>query len=301
MNVFTRRMMNSRIVSGRTACIRTACIQASVLLTSLMAVSLPLQAQTQVQPLQQKTHQSCIKAESNNVERSTQVAPFDVLLDFVLPVSSNTERNVDLYAMTVPEPIANWYVVDVSQGSTILPQTFKMALRSLKHKSYLHDKPILLLGNGINYHDLEIEVAQLNERLRFPVKIFLGGVPAWQETHRDRTQEHEHAQSTYSIPTILPAQFVVESELGSWGYIYTEKQLAALFSQADYTFNMDRYLLMDSRLVKILQARKDGVPENLKASLFVLDGGLSALEKYAVHQSRILSRIQKQESEQPCQ
>ena len=294
MNVFTRRMMNSRIVSGR-----TACIQASVLLTSLMAVSLPLQAETQVQPLQQKTHQSCIKAESNNVERSTEAAPFDVLLDFVLPVSSNTERNVDLYAMTVPEPIANWYVVDVSQGSTILPQTFKMALRSLKHKSYLHDKPILLLGNGINYHDLEIEVAQLNERLRFPVKIFLGGVPAWQETHRDRTQEY--AQSTYSIPTILPAQFVAESELGSWGYIYTEKQLAALFSQADYTFNMDRYLLMDSRLVKILQARTEGVPERLKASLFVLDGGLPALEKYAVHQSRILSRIQKQESDQPCQ
>ncbi|MGF1686849.1 hypothetical protein L4C36_09135 [Photobacterium japonica] len=223
--------------------------------------------------------------------------PLNVLFDFVLPVSSHTERNPDLYAMAIPDNKISWHVVDITQGAYNIPGTLRLSLRAIKHKTYLHDKPILLLGNGINYHDVEIETAKLNAQLRYPVKILLGGVNAWQAKQHQAQRE----EIPFTIPRITPDQFVAESELGSWGYIYTEQQLTSLFSQAAYTFNMDRYLLMDHALVKTMQTKRETVPDTLRAALFVLEGGLPALEQYAINQSQILSRVQQRKRETRCQ
>lgn len=195
-------------------------------------------------------------------------------------------RDKRLYLFSDQEMSKNWIVVDVTSSDNIIPDTLKIPLHALKYKKYLANKQIILLGDGINYAQLEETSVRLKQYFVEDIKIYFGGVSNWNK------------EANTKPLAISASEFAAESNLGNWFYIKDESELVALLKEvkADNSSHdsLDRYLLLSDVITGRL------LPNALSYQFFELEGGKQALDQLSVNQGRILSAIQERELRSRC-
>lgn len=195
-------------------------------------------------------------------------------------------RDRGLYLFSEQKIGKDWIVVDVTSSDNIIPNTLKISLHALKHKKYLANKQVILLGDGVNYAQLEQTSVRLKQYFVKDIKIYFGGVLNWNKEINTK-------------PLFISAtEFAVESNLGNWFYIRSDREFAALLEKVNADnfspYSLDRYLLLNNVVNSGLLADKLGY------QVFELKGGDQALEQLSVNQGRILSAIQERELRSRC-
>lgn len=207
--------------------------------------------------------------------------------DFSRLVSTQKTRDRGLYIFDQGDITADWIVIDTTSSETIIPNTLKLPVHTLKHKKFLQGQKVLLLGNGINYALLESNVRWLQENMTTEIKIWLGGKDYWSYL----TGNSAVAEAL----VISAAEFVSEADTGKWIYLDTEEALLKTVNQLSTTRTLDRYLVINAEL-----KLRESVPLSALSSIFWLDGGVSSLEKYAYQQGVILTAKKNRESHEKC-
>lgn len=212
-------------------------------------------------------------------------------LDFDFHVSTTpemyAERKLSIYSFERKKLNKEWIVIDVTSSDQAVTNSLKLPLHSLKYKKYLTGKRLLLLGDGVNYQDLEQQAVWLTQYLAKEVKIFFGGKPAWLGEEQSKAL------------AISPAEFVVESELGIWAVINSAQewqQTQAQIERGEISLNaLDRVLLMQPELAE------QQVSSNLASKVFVLKGGAKALKQFSQDQAKILAAVHERAMKARCQ
>ncbi|MCE9686255.1 hypothetical protein LZP73_08485 [Shewanella sp. AS16] len=207
--------------------------------------------------------------------------------DFSMFTSTPKARDRSLYIFDRHKITADWIVIDTTLSDIIIPNTLKFQAHTLKHKKFLKEQKVLLLGTGKNYAVLEQNAQWLKENMAADVKIWLGGKDYW---------SYLTGNTAVMAPlTISAAEFVSEADRGKWIYIDTEEALSSAVHVLTTVKTLDRYLVINPEL-----KLKDTTPVNAILSIFLLQDGINSLEKYAYQQGVILTAKKNRESHERC-
>ena len=213
----------------------------------------------------------------------------DMVIDYadLLALDKRIPRNNSLYLYDKKSISKDWVIIDITRSETQIPNTLKLPIHALKVKQYLYGKKMLILGDGVNYNALEHEVTQLKEHLSKQVKIYFGGIEHWNES----------SLFTNKVFSISAAEYVNESQLGDWSYIYNKEDLQSVISRAnEVSFDsLTRYLIMDEQLISELE-----IPNVYQYKFFLLKGGKATLAQLSVDQTRMLSASQERALRARC-
>lgn len=204
----------------------------------------------------------------------------------------NIESRIDsLYLYNRNALSGEWLIIDTTLKEVAIEGTLKLPVHTLKYKKYLEGKRLLLLGDGKRYTLLENTSMYLKQHLAEDVKIFHGGIDAWLNMPRKR--------EINKLKVLSAAEFVSESKLGRWHYIYDATELKSLIkrykTQKSTLRKLDRFLLISPDLIENVV-----IPFDLGNVVFELSGGMQALDLFTENQGRIISANRARDQKAIC-
>lgn len=198
---------------------------------------------------------------------------------------SSEAREESLYLFDNEYLPADWIVIDTTKSSVQLSNTLKLPVHTIKHKKYLAEQRILLLGNGKSYALLESNAHWLRKHMVEEVKILVGGKKSW-------LMKSGHQGE---LMTLNAAEFFAESSTGRWNFVNTQKELSSAISYLKSNNSLTRYLIVNPNLnVSSVNSK------SVLTSLFKLDGGAESIENYAFQQGVILTAKKDREAKNIC-
>ncbi|MBO2647313.1 hypothetical protein I6M45_19725 [Shewanella algae] len=197
-------------------------------------------------------------------------------------------RDPNLYLSNLDELDSSWIVIDVSEEAEIIPGALKLPLHAVKHKAYLKDQKIVLIGNGRAYSRLEQQAHWLEEYVAAKVKVFNGSPLLW----RFFNGEPVHLD----VQTITAGEYFGESSKGQWRFINTESELrTTLLSMPKFSLN-ERFIILGKQLV----IPRNNISPEMVRTWFVLEGGEQELDNFLLEQGIILTAKKEREQNEEC-
>lgn len=214
----------------------------------------------------------------------------DKVYQFLFPKNDlvNITSHPELYISDVAKIDSTWTVIDVSEEGESISGALKLPVHALKYKKYLKDQNIILVGNGRSYTRLQQEAIWLETHFSSTVKIYLGGKVLWAYSHGDLKK--------LNLQTLSVTEFFAESTHTRWHFIDNQHQLNELLKKKLDNYLNDRFIIVAEDLIL-----PDLIitPELINA-VFVLDGGINALEKFSREQGIILTAKIQRENNEEC-